>query len=99
MINMSWFCGDNPCHRGDCSYDLWAPDHRSKIVNTAFSAYAYHQTCIDNYVERLAAADDPNDSATQANLLYAVGLSPDALTSDDIEYIEREVNKRYADRF
>lgn len=61
---------------------------------TAFNAYAYHQTCIDNYVDRLAAADDPDDSATQVNLLYAVGLSPDALTSDDMEYIEREVSKR-----
>ena len=61
---------------------------------TAFNAYAYHQTCIDNYVDMLAAADDPNDSATQVNLLYAAGLSPDALTSDDMEYIEREVNRR-----
>jgi hypothetical protein len=61
---------------------------------TAFNAYAYHQTRVDDYVDRLAAANDPNDGATQANLLYAAGLSPDALTSDDIEYIEREVSRR-----
>lgn len=96
---MSWFCGDTHCNRSNCPYDLWAPDHRSKIVNTAFSAYAYHQTCIDDYIERLAVADDPNDSVTQTNLLYAAGLSPDALTSDDIEYIEKEVSERYASRF
>ena len=91
---LSWFCGDNPCVRPDCSYDLWAPDHRSKVVNTAFSAYAYHQSAIDDYVNLLAAADDPNDPYTQTSLLYQVGLTPDALTSEDMNYIEREVNGR-----
>jgi hypothetical protein len=75
-------------------FDISGPGCQYPMNFTALNAYAYHQTCIDNYVDRLAAADDPNDSATQANLLYAVGLSPDALTSDDIEYIEREVSRR-----
>lgn len=75
-------------------FGITPPDCQCPMNFTAFNAYAYHQTCIDNYVDRLAAADDPNDNATQANLLYAVGLSPDALTSDDIEYIEREVSRR-----
>lgn len=91
---MSWFCGDNPCARPDCSYDLWAPDNRSKVVNTAFSAYAYHQSAIDDYVNLLAAADDPNDPYTQTSLLYQVGLTPDTLTSEDMNYIEREVSER-----
>lgn len=80
------------CHSDHCPFDLWAPDHRNKVVNTAFSAYAYHQQCVDDYVNLLAAADDPNDSATQTALLYQVGLSPVDLTSDDIRYIEREVS-------
>ena len=75
-------------------FGISPPGCQCPINFTAFNAYAYHQTCIDDYVDRLAAADDPNDSMTQANLLYAVGLSPDALTSDDMEYIEREVNRR-----
>lgn len=75
-------------------FGISSPGRQFPMNFTAFNAYAYHQTCIDNYVDRLAAVDDPNDSATQANLLYAVGLSPDALTSDDIEYIEREVSRR-----
>ena len=75
-------------------FGITPPDCQCPMNFTAFNAYAYHQTCIDNYVDGLAAADDPNDSATQVNLLYAVGLSPDALTSDDIEYIEREVSRR-----
>lgn len=75
-------------------FGINSPGCHSSMNSTAFNAYAYHQTCIDNYVDKLAAADDPNDSLTQTNLLYAVGLSPDALTSDDIEYIEREVSRR-----
>ena len=78
-----------------CEFGLFAPDRHTSINNLAFSAYAYHQSAIDDYVGLLAAADDPNDSYTQTSLLYQVGLSPDALTSDDIEYIEREVSKRY----
>jgi hypothetical protein len=62
--------------------------------STAFNAYAYHQSAIDEYINRLATADDPNDGAAQADLLYGVGLNPSDLTSDDIEYIEREVSKR-----
>lgn len=109
---MSWFCDAHraehmECGHGDlnhpphshCTFDIWAPDRHSSINNLAFSAYAYHQTCINDYIERLAVADDPNDSVTQTNLLYAAGLSPDVLTSDDIEYIEKEVSERYASRF
>jgi hypothetical protein len=59
-----------------------------------FNAYAHHQSTIDEYINSLAAADNPNDGAAQADLLYDVGLSPSDLTSDDIEYIEREVSKR-----
>lgn len=75
-------------------FGISPPGCQCPINFTAFNAYAYHQTCIDNYVDRLAITDDPNDSVTQTNLLYAAGLSPDALTSDDMEYIEREVNRR-----
>ena len=88
MVPVIFPWGDN------MRFGITPPDCQCPINFTAFNAYAYHQTCIDNYVDRLAEADDPNDSTTQVNLLYAVGLSPDALTSDDIEYIEREVSRR-----
>lgn len=104
---MSWFCD---AHRAEhlecghqelnypphshCTFDIWAPDRHSSINNLAFSAYAYHQSAIDDYVNLLAAADDPNDPYTQTSLLYQVGLTPDALTSEDMNYIEREVNER-----
>ena len=93
---MSWFCSSkNPCERADCSYDLWAPDHRSKVVNTAFSAYAYHQQEIEDFIEVLAASDNPNDVDEQYAAARCVGLNPSSLTSDEMEYIEREVSKRY----
>ena len=75
-------------------FGITPPDCQCPMNFTAFNAYAYHQTCIDNYIDRLVAADDPNDSYTQTSLLYQVGLTPDALTSEDINYIEREVNER-----
>ena len=92
---MSWFCGSNPCGRPDCSYDIWAPGHRSKVENVAFSAYAFHQQEIDDFIEVLAATDDPNDRANQYAAARCVGLDPNSLTSDEIKYIEREVAKRF----
>lgn len=92
---MSWFCGNNPCARKDCSYDLWAPDHRSKVVNVAFSAYACHQQQIEDFIDALAATSDPNDYSNQCAAAECAGLDPNSLTSDEIEYIEREVAKRY----
>ncbi len=92
---MSWFCNSkNPCERADCSYDLWAPSHRTKVENVAFSAYAFHQQEIDDFVEVLAASDDPNDQHNQIAAARCVGLNLDSLTSDEIDYIEREVSKR-----
>lgn len=75
-------------------FDIDAPGCQCSMERLAFNAYAHHQSVIDEYINRLAAADDPNDGAAQADLLYDVGLSPSDLTSDDIEYIEREVSKR-----
>ena len=92
---MSWFCGDNPCARSDCSYDLWAPDYRNKVVNVAFSAYAFHQQQIEDFINALAATSDPNDYSNQCAAAQCAGLDPNTLTSDEIEYIEREVANRY----
>ena len=70
------------------------PWYRDPVEHTAFNAYAYHQSAIDDYINLLSAADDPNDPYTQTSLLYQVGLTPDALTTEDMNYIEREVNER-----
>ena len=92
---MSWFCGGIPCERPDCSYDLWAPDHRSKVVNTAFSAYAYHQQGIEDFINALAATEDPNDYGVQREIARSLSINMDDFTDAEIEYIEREVAKRW----
>ena len=78
-----------------CEFDVWAPDRHSSINNLAFSAYAFHQQEIDDFIEVLAATDDPNDRANQYAAARCVGLDPNSLTSDEIKYIEREVAKRF----
>lgn len=83
------------CYNSNCPFDLWAPDNRSKATNTAFSAYACHQQEIEDFIDVLAASDDPNDSYEQYAAARCIGLNPDSLTSDEIEYIEREVAKRH----
>ena len=105
---MSWFCDAHhaehrECGHGDlnhpphahCTFDIWAPDRHSSINNLAFSAYAYHQQQIEDFITVLASQDDPNDGDIQIQAAQYVGLDPNSLTSDEIEYIEREVAKRY----
>jgi hypothetical protein len=46
---------------------------------------------MDDFIKLLAEQDDPNDPDTQAMVASATGLSAYSLTSDDIAYIEREV--------
>jgi hypothetical protein len=64
------------------------------MEQTAFNAYAYHQQKIDDFVNLLAAAADHNDGQVQRELLSQVGLSPEDLSTFDLNYIEREVNRR-----
>lgn len=105
---MSWFCDAHraehrECGHRDlnypphahCTFDIWAPDRHSSINNLAFSAYAFHQQQIEDFINALAATSDPNDYSNQCVAAQCAGLDPNTLTSDEIEYIEREVAKRY----
>lgn len=85
---------NHPPH-AHCTFDIWAPDRHSSINNLAFSAYAYHQQQIEDFITVLANQDDPNDGNIQMQAAQYVGLDPNSLTSDEIEYIEREVANRY----
>lgn len=79
---------------GHCQFDLWGPDRHTSVGNLAFSAYAFHQQQIEDFIEVLAAADDPNDGYEQLAAARCVGLDPSSLTFDEKEYIEKEVAKR-----
>lgn len=85
---------NHPPH-AHCTFDIWAPDRHSSINNLAFSAYAYHQQQIEDFINALAATSDPNDYSNQCAAAQCAGLDPNSLTSDEIKYIEREVAKRY----
>lgn len=78
-----------------CTFETWAPDRHTSINNLAFSAYAFHQQQIEDFIDALAATSDPNDYSNQCAAAQCAGLDPNTLTSDEIEYIEREVAKRY----
>lgn len=93
---MSWFCDAGiGCRKNDCSFDLWAPDHRTKGNNVGFSAFALYTQTIEDFIDVLAATNDPNDEDIQYAAAAQVGLNINSLTSKEIEYIEREVARRY----
>jgi hypothetical protein len=75
-------------------FGISGPGARSPIENTAFSAYAYHQQRIEDFINLLAASDDPNDFETQIDAAIDSGVDYNRLTSDELEYIEKEVVKR-----
>ena len=64
------------------------------MFSGAFGAYANHTTKIENLIDALAEADDPNDPYEQARICADVGIKLDWLTGSEIEYIEEEVAKR-----
>ena len=59
------------------------------------SMYYYHQQKIEDFIDELADADDPNDEATQYAVARATDLDFNKLTAYDIDYIEKEVAKRW----
>ena len=62
--------------------------------NPEFHIFAYNQQKIEDFINRLARAPDPNDFETQIAIYAEVGLDGDSLTDDEIKYIEREVARR-----
>lgn len=71
------------------------PWYRDPVEHTAFNAYTYSQQRIENFINALAAADDPNDISAQADAALAANLNISSLTRDEREYVEREVAKRW----
>lgn len=79
---------------GHCQFDLWGPDRHTSVGNLAFSAYAFRQQQIEDLVDALAAVNNPNDYATQLSIYKALDFDSDTLTTDEVNYIEREVSRR-----
>ena len=72
-----------------------APWFNSPVEQTAFNAFAYHKQNIEDFIDALAQADDPNDPECQYAAARSSGLNIGSLTAAEINYIESEVSKRW----
>lgn len=59
------------------------------------SMYYHHRQKMEDFINALAAEPNPNVLARQQELARAAGLNLNNLTSYDINYIEKEVAKRW----
>ena len=76
---------------------ITSPCHpENAICNTAFSAYAYRQQQIEDFINALASTNNPNDYGNQSTAALVSNLNISSLTSDEVQYIESEVAKRWA---
>lgn len=62
--------------------------------DVAFLAYVAHTESIEDFINALAQAEDPNDLYTQHRLAYECNLDINILTASEIEYIQQETTKR-----
>ena len=57
--------------------------------------YTYHQQKVEDCINKLAATEDPNDYGVQREIARSLSINMDDFTDAEIEYIEREVAKRW----
>ncbi len=74
-----------------------APRPGAGFVETmAFNICASRQSRIETLINELAASPDPNDKWEQAKAFDKAGfLSVDDLLSDEKEYVEKEIARRW----
>ena len=59
------------------------------------SMYYHHRQKMEDFINKLAATPNPNELVTQHRIAREVGINLEHLTSYDIDYIEKEVAKRW----
>ncbi len=64
-------------------------------MSDLFNCYACHTQTIENFIDKLAETDDPNDYTTQVICASNVGLCFNSLTLSERDYVEKEVAKRW----
>lgn len=78
----------------DYLYDPYLGRARAK-ESMAFNIYANRKSRIDSLIDKLAAADDPNDEMTQMAAFVHNGFNGEEdLLDSEIRYIIEEVEKR-----
>ena len=71
------------------------PGCQCSMEYLAFNAYISRQQQIEDFINALTATKDPNDYDSQWGAALCANLNMSSLTADEINYIEREVAKRY----
>lgn len=61
-----------------------------------FMIYACEEQKKEDFINALAREPDPNDEVVQHEIASSIGLDIDMLSQSEIDYIEREVAKRWA---
>ena len=69
-------------------------NRQSSMERLAFNAYAYRRQKIEDFINALAATDNPNDYWNQRYACRQSGIDMSDLSAEDVDYIEREVIKR-----
>ena len=78
-----------------CQFDMWAPGPHTSIENLAFSAYAEQQEKIEEFIAYLVHSHDPNDDDVQYAAEIFSHIRIEELADDEIDYIKREVERRW----
>lgn len=61
-------------------------------MDDVFGCMLVRKFMLDDFIEVLAATDNPNDYSNQVDAARCVGISLNDLTTDEIEYIERKLS-------
>lgn len=61
-------------------------------MDDVFGCMLVRKFMLDDFIEVLAATDDPNDYSNQVDAARCVGIGLNDLTTDEIEYIERKLS-------
>lgn len=74
---------------------MFSPCHpKNPVCDTAFTCCAMRQQAIEDIINELAEAANPNDTKTQQRIFQIYGVEMNFLTDEEISYIEQEVSTR-----
>ena len=63
--------------------------------DTTFQVFAFHQQKIEDFISFLSGCEEPNSLQNQKAAANWANLDLNTLTSDEIDYIEREVERKW----
>lgn len=75
-------------------FGISGPGCQCLMEHSAFNAYAIRQQQIEDFINMLATAKNPNDYDSQWAAALCANLNMSSLSDDEINYIEREVSRR-----